>query len=237
MESSLQAFMDDAEHNTRLAIALDVEMIRLVKEVDAIFSSLGDTPASSDHALLPVFAQRCWCAYRAAARVVFGGQVTETYALLRLALENAFYAFHTSAEENQFSWAKRGMTAEDTRRVRSDFSVGKMLGSLRETNVRLANVGSKLYDLTIDFGAHPNILGHVIGLQLSEFGVSSDMLSPGTPAWCVAVQRLVRIGAVCLLVLCAVPESRFSDANRSRIEALDVLTSSWKEFREPSEAA
>jgi len=237
MNYTIQNFIDDAECNTRQAIALDVGMIHLLKEVDAIFSSLGDTPASPKQLLLPVFTHRCWGAYRAAARVVFGGQVAETYPLMRLALENAFYAFRTSTNEFQFTWAKRGLTPDDTRKVRRDFSVGDMLASLRETNANLADVGSKLYDLTIEFGAHPNILGHVTGLKMDESGIGSDILSPGTPQWGVTVQRLVRIGIVCLLILDVVPENKMSEVDRSRIKSLDDVTSSWKEFQRPADAA
>lgn len=231
MTSELRRFLDDADINIRLAIDMPVEPIGLLKEVDEVFESLTRTLASPKHILFPSFASHSHFAFRAAVRVLLGGQVVETYPLLRLALENAMYAFHTSDEAIALAWAKRGLSPEDTRRVRQEFQIRKIREALKKEHLGLAESVDHLYELAIDHGAHPNVDGHVASSQFADDGVAIDCLAPDTMPWKICVQRLVRAGVVCLLILRAVPESRFSPEALDRLEKIDSVTASWKEFR------
>lgn len=234
MTSELRRFLEDADANTRLAINMPVEPIGLLEEVDGVFDSLSGMPASPKHVLFPSFASHSHFAFRAAVRVLLGGQVPETYPLLRLALENALYALHTSDEEIAEVWVKRGLSPEDTRRVKQEFQIRKIRETLKKEHPGLAESVDHLYELAIDHGAHPNVDGHVTSSQFNDDGVSIDCLSPDTTHWKVCVQRLVRAGVVCLLVLHAVPESRFSPEAVSRLQKIDSVTASWKEFKRRS---
>ena len=73
--------------------------------------------------------------------------------------------------------------------------------------------------------------------HFDDAGVAIDCLVPDAMPWKISVQRLVRTDVVCLLVLRAVPKSMFSQESLSRLEKLDSLTASWKEFQRRSAQA
>lgn len=235
MMSELRRFLDDADANTRKAVGLPDKCIGFLDEVDGMFDSLSGTPASREHVLFPLFASHSHFAFRAAVRVLLGGQVAETYPLIRLALENALYAFHTSDEAITLAWAKRGLSQEDTRRVKQEFQIGNLRKGLEKRHPDLAAAADHLYELSIDHGAHPNVEGHVTSSKFADNGVAIDCLAPDTMPWKICVQRVVRTGVVCLLILRAIQESRFSPETLSRLQTIDSITTSWKEFKRGGE--
>ena len=230
-DTKLTAFLFDAEHNTKCSLSINVNGMKLIHEIDALFLPCNNSLASPNYPLFPVFSSRCHGAYRGAVRLLLGGQATETYALLRLAIENALYAVYTGDNERAELWAQRGNSPKHAKQIRHDFTVGKMRECLARIDSQLAASVNQLYEMSIDFGAHPNVDGHVASSELTESEVTSDFLAPGTLFWKNTVQRLVRCGSVCLKVLSATPQSRFDLGTRTGINELYDLTGAFKEFK------
>lgn len=230
-DTELTTFLFDAEHNTKCSLSIDVNGMRLVHEVDALYSSCSNAKVSRSYLLFPVFVSRCHGAFRGAVRLLFGGQTTEAYTLLRLMIENAMYAHYTSDDDRAMVWAQRGDSAETNKAFRQAFTISNMRKAIEGVDKQLAGAVQELYETSIDHGAHPNVVGHIASSKFTDSGVDVDLSTPGTLLWHNTVQRTVRGGAVCLKVVSAAPQSRFDEDSRKRIDELYEFTGAWKEFR------
>ena len=87
-------------------------------------------------------------------------QVPETYIILRSALENALYGyyFHCSPASRK-TWLRRHDNAEYKKKVKNEFQIRRLLIELAKSSRFQAQKLEKLYDRTIDYGAHPNERG------------------------------------------------------------------------------
>lgn len=115
--------------------------------------------------------QRSHSAYLAAARLVTGGQVPETFPLLRSCLEYAFYALHINRNiELGRTWLLRHQDADSLRAMKKSFKHVEVMATLEKCDPKLHGILSQLYEATIDFGGHPN-----------ERGVSGSMTMDESP--------------------------------------------------------
>lgn len=119
--------------------------------------------------LLILFMARAHSAFVGAVRMAASGQLAEAFMLLRGLIENGLYAVHIKADATRGRiWMDRHHTAEDERRVRSEFTVRRVLDTVQGRNTDLARIVRVLYDRCLDLGAHPNQRGH---FATAEFGL------------------------------------------------------------------
>ena len=188
-----------------------------LKGVDELFrlaQSIRFKPRTGGGVLLPGFLCRSHSAYLAAVRLALSGQVVEAYMVLRGCLENALYAFYVHAdpedsgtesgdprhESRALIWVKRGTSNEATKRCRNVFTAGKTKEALEARDERLAQWAGRLYDTSIDQGAHPNVDGHLVTSSTTDNGVSVRYLMPDTIPWKVCVQQAAEAGLCSLRV-------------------------------------
>ena len=85
------------------------------------------------------------------------GQAAETYASLRLCLENGLYGLYPSQHPgSRETWLRRHDSDQAKQRVRSEFTIRNLFDSLRGLDTKEAAVAEQLYERCIDYGAHPN---------------------------------------------------------------------------------
>lgn len=131
----------------------------LLKKAYEIFYGAGELLNSST--LNGFFAQSllgrtCSC-FLGAVRLSCSGQLTETYMLLRACVENSLYAFYIfDNAEHANIWANRGKDEGSKRKCKSTFVVRNIWGELEKSSRVIEKDARKFYDLTIDWGAHPN---------------------------------------------------------------------------------
>lgn len=127
-------------------------------EIDECFATVLDTKYS-EKTVQAFLTARCHSSYRAAVRLTISGQAAESFAVLRLALENALYALHMDGDgEREEIWAKRHDDEQSLAKCRKEFTFKKLNKSLQNSRISRtrATAVSTLYERCIDFGAHPN---------------------------------------------------------------------------------
>lgn len=94
------------------------------------------------------------------------GQVPEAYPVLRLAIEQAWYALHIANHPDRaIIWLCRNDNEDSRAKCRDEFTIGNVRSTHELLDSSTAARIQVLYDEVIDLGAHPN--------QLSVMGAMS----------------------------------------------------------------
>ena len=92
-----------------------------------------------------------------AVRLSCSGQTTEAWALLRACLENSLYAFYIANNPDLANvWFDRHKSEAHKKKCKKLFVIGTMLKALEAESRSIAKEAKRLYDTSIDWGAHPN---------------------------------------------------------------------------------
>ncbi len=102
---------------------------------------------------------RAHSSWLGASSLGLSAQGPEAFMLMRGCLENALYAFYVSTDAAlKDIWFSRHESEDAEKKVREMFTVNKIKKVLSQHNTALSEKASKLYDRTIDEGAHPNVM-------------------------------------------------------------------------------
>jgi len=192
-------------------------------EIEEIWNSLETTPVSQDkHPLAPLFIGRSQNSFRAATFLAFSGFVPETYPLLRQCLETAIYYFEIVKENKEEAWLNRGTTPDATKACRGAFRISDIWKTIQSADQTIHDRCKRLYEVTIDQGAHPNVEGFLTTSEHNDRGVAVDCLLPDTDPWRVVIQYVSKTGIASLRVFhLAYPELFQRDNLIPRLEKLD----------------
>lgn len=103
---------------------------------------------------------RSHAAFRAALQLALAGQVPEAIALCRASLENALYACHIAKEQGAAdAWMDRQKGEKERKRCRDAFGMSRVWDSAKKVEPGLIAAAKRLYEQSIDQGAHPNVHG------------------------------------------------------------------------------
>ena len=131
----------------------------LLKKAYEIFHGAGELLSSSTLNVLiaqSLFARTASC-FLGAVRLSCSGQLTETYMLLRACVENSLYAFYIfDNAERANIWANRDKDEGSKKKCKRTFVVRNIWDELKENSRVLEKDAREFYDMTIDWGAHPN---------------------------------------------------------------------------------
>lgn len=184
-------------------IAIDAQFMKASKD--------WMNPQSEIAALLLL---RCHAAFRAAAGLAMAGQAAEAYVQCRAMLEYAAYAVHIYRDPPLGTlWLNRHQDPVSMEAQKRAFSHRKVLASVTGANAHAGKRFENLYQLTIDFGGHPNersVTGNMkmveapgkttmIAIMQHDDGVELDL----------ALKSVARCGMVTLEMLQVVFNSRF----------------------------
>jgi len=173
-----------------------------------------------DEVLLPFFFGRSHGSYLGAVRLSISGQVPESYALMRACIENGLYALYVKSDskissgisERAKTWTERHDGKEQMKKCRNEFANANVRKNLCEMDKELGRRISELYEFAIDCGAHPNVMGAITTSEISENGVSVDILTRGDELVCkLAIQRTVQVGICVFSIYQLIFQDRFSD--------------------------
>lgn len=118
---------------------------------------------------LLIFTLLAHAAYRAAAGLAMSTQSATAFAAMRQCLENALYCLYINQHPDSLeTWIKRDVDQEAKQKMRSEFTIGNLKKTLEAVDPATCKVWSKMYDKTIDFGAHPNPSALVSALKMHE---------------------------------------------------------------------
>jgi hypothetical protein len=114
-------------------------------------------------------------AFRAAAQFAMEGRTCEAMVLIRSCLEHAIYGIHFHRHPELIEiWAHRGDGEKERKAVKKAFQLKEMLDGLLAMNNAIGDRCRKLYDVSIDMGAHPNEVGFFGRLGMSSVPGTKD---------------------------------------------------------------
>jgi hypothetical protein len=184
----LSAFMSEAEHNTRVSSLKwpDVYEVQqrahglLLRVAEAFEHDRGDVQHLVAARMLLL---RSHAAMLGTMRLAMSGQVVEAQAVLRVAIENAWYALHIAHDPAPPArariWWGRGDTPEATQACLAEFRVGHVRSTHEGLDAATAAAMQRLYDDAIAFGGHPNQGGVAMGLRIDERGEETARIAVG----------------------------------------------------------
>lgn len=223
MPIKLLDFIKSAQDNTIATLCnfKETPVIQAMFTINDLFNEISLIKNSpSKELLLPLFVSRCHSTYLGAVRLITSGQVVETYMLLRGCIENALYAHFIQTDptlerdlpDRITTWLKRNDDEESKKACRNMYSYVKLRKNLAEYDQDLGSKMSDLYEHTLDYGAHPNFLGHITSSDVKIEDGSVDILVPGDTDICkVGLQTTVKVGIVSLKMFELVYGSRFCE--------------------------
>ena len=211
----LTAFIDDASTNTYATFHnLKSEYTKL-SEIDAAFRKAVDHLSHTSDLLAAFFVVQAHSSFLGAVRLALSGQVSETYACLRLTIENALYGFYVSKNPDSGEvWLRRHKSTDARKKVRNEFKVGTLLDTLKAADPHEGSVAESLYNDTIDHGAHPNELALIQRLKIvegegkTEFRIAY-LLRGDSPGSLLVLRKTAQGGVLALGVFGLVYPERF----------------------------
>lgn len=176
--TDLLAEFFEITRNSRAASANDLQAEYVdIQAVDGVFLNfLSDWTDPECFGAAPLVI-RAHPTFRVAAQLVLSGQVPEAFMIIRGTLEGALYANHIDVTPNAFDiWIQRSESPDAKKRCMTEFSAKNVFASLRERHGPLGVAIGRLYERTIDFGAHPNQAAVTSSLEVQEHdaGVSYE---------------------------------------------------------------
>ena len=203
-DDELSAFLDKARHNQFGTFHKKKLAWGLISEVDACFYKLGSNLSNPKDLLSPFLFMRSHSAWRAACGTAMSGQVVETNALLRSALEFAAYGLYIDLTPDMRQvWFDRNNSGSAKKLMRNKFKQGTINAAIKARAPRLAEIFETLYELTIDQGAHPNqsgVMGSTKIYDIEDGGKRFDQvyLHGDSVALAATLKVLVETGICCL---------------------------------------
>lgn len=165
MHISFEEYVDGVRSNSRIAIDEHPQHFALFTAIERSFErvlqALGNGSEGS-----AIFAAMSHAAFLSSVQLASSGQLPPAFMVARGCVENAIYGFFLFQNpELKEVWMAREDSGEAKKRVRTEFTIGRMKRCLTAHDLRLGEQFDLIYDATIDHGAHPNALAFISHLM------------------------------------------------------------------------
>ena len=162
-------FLDRARINSYATFANLKPEYGKLSGIDATLRKLMDNLLNTKDWFAAFFLLRAHSSFLAAVRLGVSGQISETYAMLRLSLEQTLYGFYLSQNPaSHETWLRRHDSDDHKEKVRNEFKIRSLLNTLKTSDETQAKIAETLYNQTIDYGAHPNERALMQTLQVDK---------------------------------------------------------------------
>ena len=153
----LSEFADQAFRNMLATFVQKKPQFDTLIQIDRLYFEIGENLSHPENIFAPLFVTRSHSAYRAGCQLASGGQISESFCVLRACLESALYCLHIYEHDSLGEvWLRRHDDKASLKASRDEFSHGKVMTTLRNNDPKLCATIQSLYERTIDFGGHPN---------------------------------------------------------------------------------
>ncbi len=173
---SLSRFVSDAHQNSKHTFVHNSKPYGVLRKISDLYVTLGEN-LNQPKPWFPIFFfHGTYTAYMAAARLVISGQLAPAQMVMRGCLENALYAFYLSKKPDKVELFLRRQDSDEWRkRMKKEFQPSAMFQLLSGEAPATGKVAQRLYDRTIDNGAHPNVNGLLAPTTLQEAGTRVEV--------------------------------------------------------------
>jgi hypothetical protein len=169
-------YIDNCRQNQYATFA-NKDSVAPLKRIDKCFRKVLDKPINPRPWFPFQFLHRSHSAFIAACGMAMAGQTVEVYALLRLSLESAAYGFYINEDTTRAElWLSRHDGATNKKKLRTEFQQKKIEDHITSVAPVLADIFKKLYDRTIDYGAHPNERGFSTNSKIIKDAEQTEFL-------------------------------------------------------------
>jgi hypothetical protein len=241
---SLSKYFADAEYNERVTAINYPDIYDLLRRLQRAFEQAEETIEkgfTQGHFLVPrILLPRAHSAVLASIRLSMSGQSLEALCVLRSAIEQAWYDVHIGTDSARAeTWLRRNESDDAQRKCKAEFTVANVRGSHEALDVNGAADMRSLYEIVIDFGAHPNQLGVLNSMQRVETSKQVDyrvgILFPQELRVMMGVRLAVAVGVGVLNAYRVLFPERFALVGLDReITVLgDALNVQFRRFAQP----
>jgi len=172
---SLSEFLKATDENTRMTSLNLSKVYDLLKRVHSTFSRVDEAIEKDNRQILLIsrfLIIRTHSSLLAAIRLSMSGLLAESIPLLRLAIEQAWYALHIAKDPNppdrSLIWLCRNDDDKSKSICKTEYTVGNVRTTHESLDAATASELHQLYEELIDFGAHPNQSGILASLEKSS---------------------------------------------------------------------
>lgn len=149
------------------------DLMAMIYEMDRIFHQEIFAHEYDANAATMLLAMNSYMMLSNAVLQALSGHQVAVLPVARAALESACYAYLTSSDKKMSEiWFNRGKSNTATDNCRKAFTIGAAVAKLRYISPDMSDYLKKLYDLSIEYGAHPNI--KAISHHLYDCGAVDD---------------------------------------------------------------
>ncbi len=216
-DDPLSKFFSEAEHNDRVTSLRFIKIYALLRRVHATFLRVGEAieKDNRDELLVSRFLIiRTHSAFLAAIRLAMSGQIPETYPVLRLAIEQAWYALHIANHpERATIWLCRNDNEVSREKCKDEFKIGNVRSTHESLDPSTAAKMQALYGEVIDLGAHPNQLSVMSAMSRREIEkeiyLGVGILQPEPAPMILALKRAVEVAVGALKIFYLIFPERF----------------------------
>ncbi len=207
-------FLDVLRRNQHATFFSFPPQFHLLVQIDGVFRTISENLDHSKEWFAGLFLLRAHSNFLSAIHLLTAGQLTEAYAVLRLCIENTLYGlyFYKNPESCE-TWLQRQDSNEHKQRVRREFHIRRMLKLLYSINEKEWHAASTLYELTIDFGAHPNEFSLTQSLKITRESdqITLSVVSAGgsDSQFELALRTAAQVGVCALSVYRIIFQERF----------------------------
>ncbi len=165
----LSFFVSNAFTNCLATFVNKKPQYNVLLQIDQCFMKVGENLINPTDELAALLLLRSHSAYRAACRLALSGQATDSFPSLRSCIEYGLYALHINQNPNLGEiWLRRHDNEEAKKLSRQSFPHVEVAKSLKVLGAKLHETIEKLYERTIDFGAHPNEMAITGSMTITE---------------------------------------------------------------------
>ncbi|MBN1826665.1 MAG: hypothetical protein JW958_10390 [Candidatus Eisenbacteria bacterium] len=156
---SLSEYIDVARQNVFATFHNLKHIYERLRDISGVFKELEAHLNNPKEWFAVFFVVRAECSYLSAAELALSGKAVEAFVVLRACLEAALYGLYLSRNpDKQEVWLRRGEDEKARKACRNEFTSGRLLRCLKEVDSVTHDRVKKLYDISLDFGGHPNEL-------------------------------------------------------------------------------
>lgn len=177
--------------------------------IDSLFRKAIRTPMNDGDDLFRLLISRSHSYYLNSIRMAMSGATPEAFALSRGAIESVLYAFYVFKNfELATLWLTR---ADNKKKFRQTFIIGNTLGKLKSSNSELGHDVEKVYEQSIDFGAHPNEMSITSNITITVTDNQRELkfhyLSESLLSRYHCLQETIKVGIHALAIVSEADES------------------------------
>ena len=213
--NEISKFFDAARANEFATFANKTDEVARLSDIDLGYRRAIDGVNHSTDWFAGFFLIRAHSNYLAACRLCWSAQIPESYALLRSCLESALYGLYLGKHpKSRETWLRRQDDPAAKQKVINEFRITKLLKLAAEEDAKEGAVAKRLYEQTIDLGAHPNELALMQTLKINKSAdrieFKSNYLDQDSVALSLALKTTAQVGVCALSLFRVIYPERFN---------------------------